>query len=168
MPNIKEAYQAVIDFNKTIISITSAILAALISFLVFQDYTLSLLNLVAPVVFVLSLIFSILGIGRAIPAINLDQSKKWAVRFSNLGAGLMILGIISIYLIKKPEKATIDTALSDIEKTLSKIYPVIRIKNCQKIELMGENYLFHFKEGTISRKVIYSLDTEKIILSEVE
>ncbi|GAA0884571.1 hypothetical protein GCM10009120_31690 [Sphingobacterium siyangense subsp. cladoniae] len=166
--NNKDAYLAVIEFNKTIVSITSTVLAALITFIVFQDYGLGFKNIIAPVVLVISLIFSLRGIGRAIPAIRLDQSKIWAVRYSNIGAFLMILGILLIGLIQKPEKPTMDITLSNIEKSLNKIYPLVEAKNCLTVQLENDEYVFHFQKDTLKRKVVYSIEKDKITATEIE
>lgn len=168
MVNNKDAYLAVIEFNKTIISITSAILAALITFIVFQDYGLSIRNLIAPIILMLSLFFSIFGIGNAIPAIRLNQSRKLAVRFSNIGAGTMIIGIAAIVLIKKPEKVTIDTALVNIEKSLFKIYPVVSTANCRKIQTEDDEYVFHFQKDTLKLMVVYSIEKDIIKTTELK
>lgn len=168
MANIVEAYKSVIEFNKTIISITSTVLAALISYLVFQDYSLNLPNIISPSFLVLSLIFSFLGIGNAIPAINVEQSKIWAVRHSNIGAGLMIIGIVTIFFIDKKEKVSIDKALYTIEQTLLKVDSTLLQKNCNRLELIDGNYIFHFKRDSIKRKVIYSVDKDHIISFSAE
>ncbi len=163
MSNVKEAYTAVIDFNKTIISITSAILAALISYLVFQDYNLNLINLISPISLMISLIFSLLGIGYAIPAINIGQSKIWAVRFSNIGAAIMLIGIILIVFIEKKEKPTIDKVLNHIETSLKKVDSRFIQKNCQSFELLDNKYIIHYSYDKSRKKVVYSLDQDKII-----
>lgn len=168
MTHNKDAYLAVIEFNKTIISVTSAILAALITFIVFQDYGLSARNIVAPAILILSAFFSILGFGHAIPAIRLDESRKMSVRFSNIGAILMVIGIFAIFIIKKPEKVTIDTALMHVKQSLSTTYPFIQPEYCQRIDLGNEQYIFHFQKDTFKRKVIYSIAKEQIVSTAPE
>lgn len=163
MPNIKEAYTAVIDFNKTIIAITSTILATLISYLVFQNYNLTIINLISPFILFLSLIFSFLGIGYAIPAINTDTSKICAVRYSNIGASLMLIGIISITFIKPKDKPSIDQILLKIETSLKKIEPSLIQKNCKSFELIDDNYIIYYSQDSLYRRVVYSLDKENII-----
>lgn len=166
--NNKEAYLAVIEFNKTIVSITSAVLAALITFIVFQDYGLGVKNIIPPIILVVSLFFSLMGIGNAIPAIRLDQSRIWAVRYSNIGAFLMIVGILFIGIIQKPAQPTMDSALVNIEKSLNKIYPFVQAKNCLKVQLKNDEYVFHFQKDTLKRKVIYSIEKDKITVTEIE
>lgn len=168
MPNIKEAYTAVIDFNKTIVAITSTILASLISFLVFQNYNLSFTNIISPVLLFGSLVFSFLGFGYAIPAINTDTSKIWAVRYSNIGASLMLIGIICISLIESKEKENIDQILLKIENSLKKIEPSLIQKNCKSFELIENNYIIYYSQDSLHRRIIYSLDKEKIISFERE
>lgn len=163
MPNIKEAYTAVIDFNKTIIAISSTILATLISYLVFQNYNLISINLISPLILFISLIFSFLGIGFAIPAINTDTSKIWAVRHSNIGAGLMLMGIMSIIFIKPKDKASIDQILLKIETSLKRIEPSLIQKNCRSFELIEGNYIIYYSQDSLHRRVVYSLDKENII-----
>jgi len=168
MANIKEAYTAVIDFNKTIVAITSTILAALISYLVFQNYNLTIINLISPFLLFASLIFSFLGIGFAIPAINTDTSKIWAVRHSNIGAILMLIGIICIIFIEPKEKSSIDQILLKIEVSLKKVEPSLIQKNCKSFELIENNYIIYYAQDSLYRRVIYSIDGEKIISLERE
>lgn len=163
MPNIKEAYTAVIDFNKTIIAISSTIFATLISYLVFQNYNLISINLISPFILFISLIFSFLGIGFAIPAINTDTTKIWAVRHSNIGAGLMLMGIMSIAFIKPKDKPSIDQILLKIETSLKEIEPSLIQKNCKSFELIENNYIIYYSQDSLYRRVIYSLDKENII-----
>jgi len=163
MTNIKEAYTAVIDFNKTIISITSTILAALISYLVFQDYSLGFPNILSPIALIISLVFSFFGIGCAIPAININQSKIWAVRFSNIGAAIMLTGIILIIFIEKKNSPDINTILVHIEKSLEKVDSKLNQSNCKSFELIDNTYVLNYEHDTIKKQVIYSLDKEKII-----
>ncbi len=163
MANIKEAYTAVIDFNKTIITITSTVLAALISYLVFQDYNLLYQNLISPLVLLISLIFSFFGIGLAIPAINTDTSKIWAVRHSNIGASIMLIGILCIGFIQPKEKLSIDKVLLKIETSLKRVEPSLIQKNCKSFELIDDNYIIFYSQDSLHRRVVYSLDKDNIV-----
>ena len=160
--NTVAAYQSVIDFNKTIISITSTILAALISYLVFQNYNLSIRNLISPIILVISLICSLFGFGYAIPAINKSVSKKAAITFSNIGAGIMLIGIIAIVSIEEKEKINIKNILVDIENSLKSVDSKLTPQNCKSFELTDQNYILQYKHDSINIQIIYSLDKEKI------
>ena len=163
MANIKEAYTAVIDFNKTIITITSTVLAALISYLVFQDYNLSFQNLISPLVLLISLIFSFFGIGLAIPAIHTDTSRIWAVRHSNIGASIMLIGIFCIGFIQPKEKLSIDKVLLKIETSIKRVEPSLTQKNCKSFELIDDNYIIFYSQDSLHRRVVYSLDKDNIV-----
>lgn len=168
MTNIKEAYTAVIDFNKTIVSISSTILAALISYLVFQEYDFTIRNFTSPILLVISITFSFFGFGFAIPAINVAQAKIWAVRFSNIGAAVMLLGIISIAFIQKKELNDLDKILHKVETTFKTIDPKINRSNCQSFSLSGETYIFNFTDNKTIKQVTFSTNSQQIVSYKIK
>ena len=162
--NIKDSYTAVIDFDKVLISISSTILAALISYLVFQDYDLNFPNLIAPILLVVSLFLSLLGFGQAIPAIKKNQSRKLAVKASNLAAVAMFLGIFAIGLIRQKSTPTINEVLVQIENTSETLKTDLSAVNCNQIEFVNRNYILSYELDSLKVKIIYSLDDKKMTL----
>ncbi len=161
--DITEAYKAVIDFNKVVISISSAILAALISYLVSQDFSFAPRNFASPIVLTISIACSLLGFGRAIGAINKKEPRINAVKFSNVAGGAMLLGILSIGFIKKNEEKKIDDILKEIDKTSSILEYKLQPANCTGFDLREKTYVLHYAYDTIAVQVDYSLEKSKIL-----
>lgn len=159
--NYSTAYQSVVDFNKVIISISSSILAVLISYLVLNNSVDDLHNLISPFVLTISIIFSLFGFGYALPAIRKNKSEIVAVRLSNIGAGLMILGIILITTIEL-KKQNIDGIIKEIENSFQKKSDVIDMKNCESIVFQKNNIQFNFKKDSTKIEVNYSPEKKKI------
>ena len=153
--NTSEAYKSVIDFNKTIISISSSILAALIAYLVYQKISFRLLNFISLIFLVCSIIFSIAGFGKAIMTIKDNYSRKATIVLSNFGAFFLILGILAILLIKE-DKQTIDNILYNVENSTTRLGKHFSPEKCIKIELRDENYIFTYKTDSTINEVFYS------------
>jgi hypothetical protein len=161
--NIQEAYKSVIEFNKVIISITSTVLAVLISYLAFQDYELIICNLLSPIALIISISLSLFGFGYAIPAINKNRSSNIAVNCSNAGAFLMLLGIVLISTIQKHENDDIQQALMSIDKTLKVNSKNFIPSNCTNIKKNDKDYELTYKSTGFEAIVIYSTEKKCII-----
>ena len=159
--NYSTAYQSVVDFNKVIISISSSILAVLTSYLVLNNSVDDLQNFTSPIVLIISIIFSLLGFGYALPAIRKNKSEIVAVRLSNFGAGLMILGIILITTIDL-KKQNIDGIITEIENSFQQKYDIVDMKYCENIEFQKNNIQFNFKKDSTKIEINYSPEKKKI------
>jgi len=160
--NTSEAYKSVIDFNKTIISMSSAILAALIGYLVYQKVPFRLINYVSVFLLVVSIFLSILGFGQAIKTIKDSVSRKATIGFTNWGAFFLILGILAILAVKDDEK-TIDNVLNTVEKNTTTLAKNLSTKNCVSIELKSDSYFLVYHVDSSNIEVIYSLSKQSIV-----
>src|SRR5205823_9044725 len=159
---ILEAYKSVIDFNKTIISISSTILAALIGYLVYQKIEFRLLNYISLALLVISIALSIAGFGQAIKTVKDATSRRGTIAFTNFGAIFLLVGVLAILLIRNDEK-TIDDILKTVENSTTAFDKKLSSKNCISIQLQQENYILHYKIDTTNAEVIYSTDKKNII-----
>lgn len=162
--NIADAYKSVIDFNKVVISISSAILAAVITYIVSQDFSLTINNIASPILLIGSFVFCLFGFGYSISAIQKNIKKPIAKHFSNIGGTLMLAGIIAIGFLKKEAEKKIDDILKEIEKTSSTLDYKLFPKNCDSIELKEKIYTFKYYYDSTFVQVDYSLDKDKILL----
>lgn len=166
--NYKDSYLSVIEFNKVIVSIASTILAALISYLVFQEYDFTFRNLISPIVIFISLILSLFGFGNAIPAIKKDQSRKWAIRASNAAASFMFIGIGLIGFIQPKKDKTINDILKYVESSSINFNHNLIPNNCSEISFINRDYILKYNLDSIVVKTIYSLDDDKMTLLQKE
>lgn len=163
LEDITEAYKSIIEFNKVIISLASLVLAALISYIVSQDFPLTFRNLASPVALIVSLIFSLSGFGRAIPAIQKQAPRKMAVRLSNIGGYIMLLGISLIFVITKDGEKRIDSILREVNKLSSILKYKLQPQNCSSFELKDSTYILNYTYDSITVRVEYSLNKDRIL-----
>lgn len=163
MSVVKEAYESMIEFNKVIISISTGLLAALIAYLVYQQVDFVLTNYISVIILVFSLIFSLYGMGRAVNALQTDTDKNGAIIHSNLGAIVLIAGILCLTTIKNNNKESIDSILKSVESSTASMNKKLKPSACYNIEKNNQNYILLYKTDTISTQVIYSLSENHIV-----
>lgn len=163
-PNeIAEAYKSIIDFNKTIISISSSILTGVIAYLVYQEIDFAIQNYIGIILLILSVLLSIKSFGVAIKTVKDSISRPSTIVYANLGAFTLIAGIVAILFIKQ-QKQTIDGVLSNIEMTTSKFHMKLSPKYCENIQSDEDYYFLTYQIDTSSIEVKYSVKKE-IVLS---
>jgi hypothetical protein len=157
-----EAYKNVIEFNKTIISISSTILAALIAFIVYQQIEFRILNYLSLALLVISIGLSIFGFGRAIETVKDGTSRAYTILLTNLGSGFLILGILAILLVKDGAPS-VDKVLQTVEKSATMFRTNFSAKNCQSIDFVGGYYILRYKNDSSVTEVRFSVDKNRII-----
>lgn len=157
-----EAYKSIIDFNKTIISISSTILAALIAYLIYQKIEFRLINYVSLSMMIISITLSIWGFGQAIKTVKDSNSRPGTIALTNLGAFFLLAGILANLLIKDDVK-TIDEILKIVEKSTTTLNKKLSAQNCNSIEIDNEAYILQYKTDSIVSVVTYSLKSQSIV-----
>ncbi len=157
-----EAYKSVIDFNKTIISISSTILAALIAYLVYQKIEFRLINYVSLILLVISITLSIWGFGQAIATVKDGKSRTGTIALTNFGAFFLMAGILANLFVKDDVK-TIDEILKSVEKSTTTLNKKLSPQNCSSIELKDEAYILQYKIDTTNSVVTYSIKKQTIV-----
>ena len=158
-----EAYKAIIDLNKTIISIGSAILAGLIAYLIFQDSLFEIKNYIGLLFIILSIIFSIAGFGKAIQTLSDGISRNKTILLTNISVYLLIFGIVLLLLIKFGNEKNLDQILKEIEKTSTLQIGNLSKTNCNEILKEGKTYKFIYLINNQKVETIYSIESNKII-----
>lgn len=156
--NVVEAYKTVTEFNKTIISVTSAIVAALIIYFITNDYFDKKYNYLPIGILVLSIFFSFLGFGQSIKPIKTGLSNRKAIVFSNLGGYSAIAGLISLIFIQTSNDKNVDEVLSKVNTSMN----ITKDLNIYSLQLENDNYTlkYNYKDSILT--VIYSLNEGKI------
>ena len=162
-----EAWKALIDFAKTMVSLSVAILTALIGYYIVEKpvVTQSEMKYIPPVLIVLSIFVAIYGIGRAIRAVKSGESEKSGVLFSNISVILLIAGILTLPLLKANKRLTLDGVLLKIENE-SKTKPGLFSYSptyVENVEVRGTKYFVSYKSGNATKKVTYSTEEGRIV-----
>lgn len=159
---VQEAYKQVIEFNKTIITLSSGAFTALTAYLIYQKIEFNRLNYLSFALLFLSILLSIMSLGGAIKPIKTGVSNKLVITFANIGGYLLLGGLGCLILIKKDEK-NIDGVLKKIESTTTGYHKDLAAKNCTAIEFKNNAYILHYKTDSTYVDVTYSLENDKII-----
>jgi hypothetical protein len=162
-----QANQSIIDFNKTIITICSSILTAFISFIVYQNTSLSLLNYLVLGMFVLAIFISLFGFGSTIGALrdNNTNTNK-AILATNTSAIIMIVAILLLSTFKIENEQDLNNILKQISKSSNSTNKHLNPDRLKKLKYKNEKYEFLYKSDSTLTKVIYSIKEKKIISIE--
>jgi hypothetical protein len=163
-----EAWKSVIEFAKTVISISSAILTALVGYYVVNQSDLgkSYINYVPPAFLVGAIVIAIFGFGKAIRAISTGNYERNGVLLSNISVALLLAGVLSISMIKVDKRKSLDTVLTNIEKETASLKSKLTPELVQKVVVNDLNYLVTFNSGTECINVTYSEKEHRIIKIE--
>jgi len=163
VPKLTEAYKAIIDFNKAIISIASTILAALISFLVFQGYPITLVNFASPIIILVAIFLSLMGFGHSILALQTGISRPRAKLFSNFGAYFLLIGLSLIILIHKKEETNLQKVMSQVEKTGRSMHKNLDPAHCLNILQQKDICILKYRYDSLVAEVTFSFSANDII-----
>lgn len=162
-PNeVAEAYKSIIDFNKTIIGISSSILAGLIGFIVYQQLEAKITNYISVVLLVFSVFFSIKSFGAAIKTIKDLTSRPSTITYANWGAVTLICGILSVLFITQ-EKKTISDMLNDVNSSTMVMQKKLHPNSCYQIYQKNDNYVFKYLVDKQKIIVVYSAKKSEIL-----
>lgn len=161
--NFVEEWKSVIDFTKTVLSISTGLLAAIASLLLIGSYKLQGYGWVPPALLIISILLSLYGFGRAIQALRTGTSKAAALLLSNISVGFLIVAIGSAPFAIQTEASSIDQALSSIEAATKK-WPVdLSARNCSQISRTGEELTLTYEANGHTAQVLYSTATKTIL-----
>ena len=159
-----EAWKSMIDYQKTIISLSSAILAAVVGFYLTGNNVQLWPNMLAPVlILIASIIAACYGFGRSIKSVKTGNSETMAAHLSNLATGLLVVGILSAFLISPTDPQSVDYIVNKIEKETRNLNPVLETKQIESITFSSDIYTITYKTKSRTKSVRYSVK-KKIIL----
>lgn len=161
--NYIEAYKALIEFVKVIISISSTLLAALISYIVVQDLTISWWLIISPMLLIASIGTGLLSFGRAIIGVRDNASQKNVSMFGNASAAFLVCGILALGFIKINQQPSPDEMMESIQHHTTSFHARLLPDSCESIEKKGDNYIFQYKVDSNQYIVTYSTSEKKII-----
>jgi hypothetical protein len=161
--NFIEEWKGVIDFTKTVLSISTGLLAAIASLLLVGNYKLHGTGWIPPTLLIVSALMSLFGFGRAIQALRTGSTKKAALLLSNLSVIVLIAAVVSAPFAIETESSSIDQALSSIEAATKK-WPVdLSARNCSEISRKGEELTLTYQANGHTTQVVYSTATKTIL-----
>jgi hypothetical protein len=162
--NTVDAYKSIIDFNKTIITIASSVLTALIVYVIYQDIDLKALNYISIVFIVLAILSSLYGFGGAIRTVKDEQSRVCAIFATNASVFILIGGIVlTLFAFKNRQVKNIDEILTIIEKTTTTLNQKLSTKSMKSLEYKNETYTIIYKIDSLEYTVVYATNTNNIV-----
>ncbi len=158
-----EAWKAVTEFSKTVLSLSATVLAAIASYLVLQGAVITPWTAIAPALLTLAIILSLYGFGHAIKALKTGTSQAFALIGCNLGAVALLLSILSLPFTLRSEPATIDSMLNAIESSTHSFPVPLRASNCKTISRQGDEYVLTYVAANATMQVTYSTAKNEIL-----
>lgn len=161
--SIVEAYKSIIDFNKTIITIASSVLTAIIAFIVYQNIELRWTHYLTLALIVVSIFFSLFGFGYAIQTVKDGVSRNLTILFTNIGAFVLIIGIGFILTFSSKKHKSIDLMLKQIEESTLTIKKKLTPEHVKSIVIKDSDYIINYQSDSLNTQVIYSGKSEMIL-----
>lgn len=158
-----DAYKSIIEFNKTIITISSSVLSALIAYIIYKNIDLNALNYISIGSIILAILFSLFGFGGAITTIKDGQSRPFTVFVSNASGFILITGIfLTLFAFKHRQEKSINDILTTIEKTTNTLKQKLTAKTMNSLEYNNDKYTIIYRIDSAEYKVVYEVNTDKI------
>lgn len=158
-----DAYKSIIDFNKTIITISSSVLSALIAYVIYQNIDPNAMNYISIGLIVLAILFSLFGFGGAIKTVKDGQSRPLTVFVSNASGFILISGIVlTLFAFKHRQEKSVDDILTTIERRTTTLNPKLTAKTMNSLEYNNDKYTIIYRIDSVEYKVVYEVKTDKI------
>jgi len=162
--NHVEAWKSVIDFCRTSISLSSAILTALVGYYIVSQPELSssILNFAPPALLIISILLAIWGFGKSIKSLSSGKSERIGILLSNLSIFVLLAGIISISLINIEKDSSLDVVVTSIEKESHNINEQLVSQRVRTVRVSGSIYTITYgtDEGLVT--VNYSTNEQRV------
>lgn len=159
-----EAWKSVIDFCKTVISVSSAILTALLGYYIVSQTELSDSwgNFLPPAFLVLTIALAIWGFGRSIKSVSSGTSQRGGILLANLSIIVLIIGILSISLVEIEKDLSLDGVISNIEKESQNINKQLVPQRVRTVRVSGSIYTITYDTDKGPVRVCYSTSEQRI------
>ena len=161
--NHLEAMKSITEFTKVIVSLATSILTILIGYITLNNIELTLTNLSSSILLLLSIIFSIYGFGRTIPAIKTGNGGQKSILFSNISVLFLVIGIFVIPLINIPPKNSIKNVLSIVQKDTTSLSYNLSPDKCIQVNFQDEIYMLTYNSNGKTVTVKFSTKSNEII-----
>jgi hypothetical protein len=145
-PNFDETWKAVIDFAKTVMSIASALLAAIASLVLVGTLKLEGAAIVPPVLLILCIVCCLFGFGRSIDALRKGLDRKPALAFCNVAVFLLITAIVlAPYKMAQAPARPLDEALAKIESATKSWATPLTPALVSGVERNGDEHIITYR-----------------------
>lgn len=160
-----EAWKSVIDFCKTSISISSAVLTVLVGYYIANQPELgnSLFNFAPPALLVFAILLAIWGFGKSIKAVSTGTSQKIGILQANLSIFALLAGILSMSLIKVEKDSSLDVVISNIGKELQNTNKQIVPQRVSAVSVSGDMYKITYDTDKGPVSVSYSVNEHRVV-----
>jgi len=161
-----EAWKSLIELIKTVVSINSAVLAAMAGYYVLNDNPIALtwLNVLSPGLLMLSILAASFGFGKSIRSIKTGISEPWGVGLTNGSIFLLVAGIVCIVFIDRDTPANMASALEQTEKETRGLN--LSAQALQSVTVVNSQYVFRYQDAAGTTTVTYSPQERKLVKLE--
>jgi hypothetical protein len=162
--NHVEAWKSVIDFCKTAISVSSAILTAILGYYIVSQTELSdsWVNFVPPTLLVIAIALAIWGFGRSIKSVSSGTSQPCGILLANLSIFALLAGILSISLVEIEKDLSLDVVISNIEKESQNTNKQLVPLRVRTVSVSGSIYTITYDTDKGPVKVSYSTTEHRV------
>lgn len=159
-----EAWKSVIDFCKTAISVSSAILTALIGYYIVSQPELSdsLVNFAPPALLVIAISLAIWGFGKSIKSVSTGTSQRGGILLANLSIFALLAGILSISLVEIEKDSSLDVVISNIEKESQNTNKQLIPQRVRTVSVNGSIYTITYDTDKGLVSVSYSTNEHRV------
>lgn len=159
-----EAWKAVTEFAKTVISISSAILSALLAYYVANqsDFDESRLNFLSPALLVAAIVCAIFAFGRAIKAVKSGDSQKGGVAFANVSVLFLVAGVLAIAALQLKKGTSLEVVLARIAKETAGLSVKLTADRVFKVDAGDTDYRVTFRTDSDLVIVTYAVKDGRV------
>lgn len=159
-----EAWKAVTEFAKAVISICSVILTALLAYYVANqsEFGESRLNYLSPTLLVIAIVCAIFAFGRAIKAVSSGASQRDGVAFANVSVVFMVAGVLSIAAIQLKKAQSLDVVLVRIERETASLPVKLTSGMVHRVEASDTDYRVTFRTDADLVVVTYAVKDGRV------
>lgn len=164
-----EAWKAVTDFAKTVISLASGVLTVLIAYYVTSGFVAGdrIVNYAAPALLVLSALFGIFGFGRAIRAISKGVSEVRGIALCNIAVLFLLAGVIASGFVRSDEQFSLVRMISVAKNAVSGPPLSIGDNDLISAELKGRMGVVSYRYRCGTATISISAKEEKVVAVKV-
>jgi hypothetical protein len=161
-----EAWKSLIELIKTVVSINSAVLAAMAGYYVLSDNPIELTwrNGLSPGLLVLSIVVASFGFGKSIRSIKTGISERWGVGLTNVSIFLLVAGIACIVFVDREKPDNMATVLEQTEKEARGLN--LSTQALQSVTVVNSQYVIRYQNAAGTTTVTYSPQERKLVKLE--
>ena len=151
--------------STSLLSIASALLAAVASLLLVGSYELQGYGWASPVLLIGSMVLCLYGLGGAIVALRRGVHNNRALLYCNVSVLLLVAAIVAapFTINVEPKQVSIDHVLVKVETTTRQWHAALSAPNCRKVERSGDDLILTYDAGGKTVQVVYSTTKKEVV-----